>query len=114
MKSVIRYVELKTGYADNGPAWIARLGCSKSGSTFYFGDRILQKYNGISGNYRDVITGEEYWLSGVKKNGGDRHPAGRGKVAVDSGLVAEYLTIIGKSRIDPSRYSVQTPPVCQK
>lgn len=30
MKSEIKYIELKTGYADNGPAWIGKVEFSKS------------------------------------------------------------------------------------
>jgi hypothetical protein len=29
----IKYVELKSGYADNGPAWIGRVKNSKTGNT---------------------------------------------------------------------------------
>jgi len=32
----ILYIELKTGYSDNGPAWIGRVRYSKSGRTIYF------------------------------------------------------------------------------
>jgi hypothetical protein len=30
------YIELKTGYQDNGPAWIGRVKFSKTGQTIYF------------------------------------------------------------------------------
>jgi hypothetical protein len=32
----IKYIELKTGYSDYGPAWIGRVKKSKSGKTIYF------------------------------------------------------------------------------
>nr|WP_321519067.1 hypothetical protein [uncultured Bacteroides sp.] len=33
MESQIKYIELKTGYADDGPAWIGKVEFSKSGIT---------------------------------------------------------------------------------
>ena len=44
----------------------------------------------MRGNYVDVKTGVEYWVSGPKKNGGDRHWAGSGKVQIDADVVDEY------------------------
>ena len=37
---------------------------------------------GIARNYFDAETGDEYWISGPKKNGQDRHSAGGGPVAI--------------------------------
>ncbi|MCL2563386.1 MAG: hypothetical protein FWE08_05050 [Oscillospiraceae bacterium] len=67
MNSDLKYIELKTGYADNGPAWIGKVKLSKSGNTVYFNDKAFRKCQGISGNYYDVETLEEYWISGIKK-----------------------------------------------
>ncbi len=33
MESQIKYIELKTGYADDGPAWIEKVEFYKSGIT---------------------------------------------------------------------------------
>ncbi len=86
MKESIRYIELKSGFSDNGPAWIAKIKFSKSGQTVYFNGMALKKLKrpGIAGNYYDIETGEEYWISGVKINGQDRHWAGGGKIFVVS------------------------------
>jgi hypothetical protein len=43
MKMEIRYVELKTGYSDDGPAWIGKVKLSKSGQTIYFNDKAFRK-----------------------------------------------------------------------
>ena len=32
----LKYIELKSGYADDGPAWIGNVKESKSGETIYF------------------------------------------------------------------------------
>jgi hypothetical protein len=39
---MIRYVELKSGYHDDGPAWIARVLVSKPGRTVYFNGKALK------------------------------------------------------------------------
>jgi hypothetical protein len=49
------------------------------------------KGSGICANYFEVETGEEYWISGPKKNGEDRHWAGSGKVEIDEDVREEYL-----------------------
>ena len=106
----ILYIELKTGYSDDGPAWIGRVKYSKTGQTVYFNNKGFQKYAGISGNYIDVETGEEYWISGVKKNGEDRHSAGSGKVIIDRKIIDEYLTITGQKSIDDRRLEIVDIP----
>lgn len=90
----IKYIELKTGYRDDGPAWNGNVKESKTGKTVYFNNHAFQKYQGIQGNYYDVETGEEYWISGVKRNGQDRHWAGSGKVMIDRKCIGEYLSIV--------------------
>ena len=75
---MLRYVELKSGYSDNGPAWIGYVTPSKTGRTIYFNGRALMKLKGqrrgdSGGNYCDMETGESFWVSGLKKNGQDRH-----------------------------------------
>ena len=110
---LLRYIELKSGYEDNGPAWIGYVTGSKTGRTFYFNGRGLMKLKGqrrgdSGGNYIDMETGESFWISGVKSNGEDRHWAGSGKVLIQAAAVAEYLQIIGAKKLDTSRYEVTT------
>jgi len=103
----IKYIELKTGHHDDGPAWIGNVKESRSGRTVYFNNHAFQKYNGISGNYCDVESGEEYWISGVKKNGSDRHWAGKGRIIIDRKVLDEYLKITGKTELDERRFLLQ-------
>lgn len=97
-RSRIMYVELKSGYNDNGPAWIGRVYFSKSGRTLYYRGKTLAHVGGGSGffNHVDVKTGEEYWVSGVKRNRQDRHWAGGGPVEIDPDVHEEYLELVGK------------------
>ena len=108
---LLRYVELKSGHSDNGPAWIAYVEQSKTGRTVYFNGRGLMKLKGQrrgagGGNYVDMETGESFWVSGVKKNGQDRHWAGSGRVLVEASAVSEYLQIIKGGKLDSSRCEV--------
>lgn len=108
---IIRYIELKSSYSDNGPAWIAYVEQSKTGRTVYFNGRGLMKLKGrrrgeSGGNYIDMETGESFWVSGVKKNGKDRHWAGSGKVLIEAAAVAEYLRTTKAKTLDTSRCEV--------
>ena len=103
---MLRYIELKSGHNDNGPAWIAHVRASKSGRTIYFGGRALKRANLPSANHLDLVTGESYWVSGVKKHGLDRHRAGSGKVAIEAGAVADYLAAVGAQELNPTRFEV--------
>jgi hypothetical protein len=105
---VLRYIELKSGHGDSGPAWIASVIISRSHSTIYFNDRALKrlKGGGISGNYVDLESEEEFWVSGVKKNGEDRHWAGSGRVLVERAVVDEYLAVRGLDVLDSRQYEV--------
>lgn len=106
----LMYIELKTGYQDNGPAWIARVTFSKRGQTVYFNGRALKRSGGQStqGNHFDLETGEEFWVSGVKKDGTDRHWAGSGKIKIDVRVLEEYLAVVGRDQLDTSRFEVCT------
>lgn len=112
MSLELRYIELKSGYADDGPAWIGRVKISRTGTTIYFNDHAYRKYHGISGNYIDIETEEEYWISGVKKDGTDRHWDGSGKIVMDTKVVDEYLELIGKTELDTSKFILEEIPDC--
>jgi hypothetical protein len=88
----IMYVELKSGFGDNGPAWICRARFTRTGRSLYFHGKRLQaiKGGGISGNFLDPDTGDEYWVSGPNKDGSDRHWAGGGPIVVDDDAAEEY------------------------
>ena len=104
--TAIKYIELKSGYHDDGPAWIGKVEISRSGNTIYFNDHAFQKWNGCMGNFVDLESGDEYWISGVKKNGADRHWAGNGKIQIDRKIIPEYLEITGEKEINTTRFTV--------
>lgn len=93
MKRELKYIELKTGYSDDGPAWIGYVEFSKSGRTVYFDDKA---FNGNGhGTCSDIETGEDYWITGIKTDGKNRHVFGSGVIQIDSNAVEEYESITG-------------------
>lgn len=95
--SRIAYIELKTGHSGNGPARIGRITFSKSGRSVYYGGRRFERIRGggVSGNFYEVGTGDEYWISGVKRDGADRHWAGAGPVEIDDDVRDAYRDLVG-------------------
>ncbi len=102
----LMYIELKSGYSDDGPAWIGYVKTSKSRKTIYFNDHAFQKCTGNYSNYVDVENGDKYWISGLKKNESNRHWAGHGKIMIDKRAVNEYLEIIGEKELPVSLFQV--------
>lgn len=102
------YIELKSGFSDNGPAWIAEVQYSKSGQTIYFDNRALKKLKvpGVGANHFDIETGEDYWISGVKKNGHDRHLFGSGPILIDSAIVDDYLSVVDFNVLDKKNFEI--------
>ena len=102
----LMYIELKSGYSDDGPAWIGYVKTSKSSKTMYFNDHAFQKCTGNYSNYVDVENGDKYWISGLKKNESNRHWAGHGKIMIDKRAVNEHLEIIGEKELPVSLFQV--------
>lgn len=108
MKPELKYIELKSGFGDTGPAWIGMAEFSKSGRTVYFNGKALKNSNaqGIAGNYYDIENGDEYWISGIKKNGTDRHWAGGGKIMIDRNVVDQYLSLVDFNVLDKNQFEL--------
>jgi hypothetical protein len=105
----ILYIEKCTPNNDHsGEAHIGKVSYSKTKQTIYYKSKSLQKKNGISGNYYDIDTEEEYWISGVKSIGTNRHWAGRGnnKIIVDKEALEEFLLIV-KNKV-PKYYTIES------
>lgn len=102
----LMYIELKTGYSDDGPAWIGYVMTSKTKKTIYFNDHTFQKYNGVNSNYYDIESKEDYWISGVKKRESNRHWAGKGKIMIDSRAVKQFLELIGEKMLPKNLFEI--------
>ncbi|WP_033920460.1 hypothetical protein [Sphingomonas sp. 37zxx] len=92
-KTRIMYVEDKSGGL-NGPARIGRVMMSQSGQSIHYDGRTFQRLGGSGGlksNYFDVATGEEYWISGPRRDGADRlYPSSARPIEVDADVRDEY------------------------
>ena len=88
----LMYLENKSGTIDGVAARVGWVTFSRSGlSVFYRGRELNRiKGGGVSGNYRDAVTGDEYWVSGVKVRGSNTHYAESTKVAVDPDALEAY------------------------
>ena len=98
LKKRLMYVENKDGVIDGVNARIGYVTFSKTGTTVYYRGRQLQKAKGggIRGNFFDVETSEEYWISGVKERGSNVHWAESPSVRVDEDALAEYRAVKGE------------------
>jgi hypothetical protein len=96
LKRRLMYVENRDGTIEGAHARIGWITFSKSAKTVYYRGRELAKSGGqgIRGNFRDVTTGEEFWVSGVKRRGSNAHPAEHGtSIIIDDDAQAEYRAI---------------------
>lgn len=86
----IMYIEDKSAGLE-GPGRIGRVRFSKTGQSIYYAGRIFEKIKGggFKSNYFDPATGDEFWISGCKKRGGDRL-YGRGTIDIDEDVREEY------------------------
>ena len=77
-----------------GDARIGRVTFSRTGCTLYYRDQRFQslKGAGFKSNYFDVETGENYWISGPKRDGSDRLYGERIPVEIDEDAREEYWT----------------------
>jgi hypothetical protein len=96
-KTRIMYIECKAGELV-GPARIGRVSYSKTGCTIYYKDKEFQslKGSGFKSNYREINTGEEYWISGPRRDGADGLYASNVTTEIDEGVREEYWTTIRK------------------
>jgi len=102
----IMYIECKAGGL-TGAARIGRVTFSKTGRTLnYRGQRFQSlKGAGFKSNYYDVDTGEDHWISGPKRKGGDALYGGATPIEIDEGVREEYWRDI---RRQPNRVGEAT------
>ncbi len=106
MNSRVMYIERKAGELE-GSARIGRVTFSKTGRTMYYrGLSFLKVKNGYKYNCICVENGEEYWISGPKKRGGDGLYGGDG-AEVDKDVREEYWSVIRGGR-DTTQFSAKT------
>lgn len=87
----IMYIECKAGNL-TGTARIGRVVFSKTSRTLYYGGLTFQslKGAGFKSNYYAVETGDDYWISGPKRRGGDGLYGGGSPIEIDEDVRKEY------------------------
>ena len=94
-RSRIMYIEDKSEGLE-GAARIGRVYFSKSGKTLYYRGRRFRslKGAGFKSNYFDVESGEEFWISGPRKDRNNRLYGGNAGVEIDDDVYDEYMAIM--------------------
>jgi hypothetical protein len=88
----IMYIENKSAGL-NGPARIGRVSFNRTGKTLRYKSRTFQslKGQGFKANYFDTETGEQFWISGPRKDGQDRlYPESALPIEIDEDVAEEY------------------------
>src|SRR5690242_1036306 len=95
----IMYLECKAG-ALTGEARIGRVTFSQTGRTLYYRGHRFQslKGKGFKSNYYDVETGDDYWISGPKRDGSDLLYGGSTPIEIDEDVREEYWRDIRRQR----------------
>jgi hypothetical protein len=91
-KTRILYMEDKSKGL-NGPARIGRVTLSKSGQSIHYDGRTFQRLGGqgFKANYFDSETGDQFWISGPRKDGKDRlYTTSTVPVEIDADVAEEY------------------------
>lgn len=98
-KTRIMYIESKADGLE-GPARIGRVSFSKTGATIYYRGKEFRslKGAGFKSNYYEVESGDEYWISGPRRDGEDRLYGGDQGVEVDEDVKDEYWRQIRKKK----------------
>jgi hypothetical protein len=91
----LMYVENKNGQIDGADARIGWVSFSKSGRSVNYRGLLLSiiKGGGVSGNYFDNESGDEYWVSGIKLSGSNTHPGRPVSLVIDEDAVEAYTSL---------------------
>lgn len=94
-RSRIMYIEFKGDWIV-GPARIGRVYFSKTRKTLYYRGLKLQslKGAGFKSNYVDIHSGDEYWISGPRKDRRDQLYGGNRDLLIDRDVVEEYAAMV--------------------
>jgi len=100
VKNELVYVE-KISEDDETSAWIGYAETSKSGVTKYFNEKTFELVIGgdLNTNYYETETGEEYWISSVKKNIKENRWTHLDEVLIDSTAINHYMSLLALTKI---------------
>ncbi len=87
----IMWIENKSdGNGLSGPARIGKVSFSKSGKSIKYNGKTFQslKGSGYKANYYELESGDEFWISGCRKDGKDA--LYNTEVEIDEDILEEY------------------------
>jgi hypothetical protein len=108
MPDRIMYVQLKTGYdTDLGPVWISRVRFTRTWRTAYFHGRTLRRVTGtananLDSNFYDVNSGDQYWISGPKRDRTDGREVRQQGVVADAAMDGHVGRCVDGVRVEDS------------
>ena len=90
-KPRIMYIECKAGSL-TGQARIGRVTFNRTGRTILYREQVFRRIvgGGFKSNYYEEATGEDYWISGCKRRGGDQLYATNVPIEIDADARIEY------------------------
>lgn len=95
MPDRLMYVQLKSGYAtDQGPSWICRVHFSKTWQSAKFHGLTLRREQRVGGNFVDIESGDEWWVSGPKRDKTDARYSAQQPIVEDH-VRTEYEAFLG-------------------
>ena len=85
------HIERKAG-ALTGLVRIGRVTFNRTGRTIFYRDHIFRRIvgGGFKSNYIEEATCEDYWISGCKRQGGDRMYGSATSIEIDDDAREEY------------------------
>jgi hypothetical protein len=88
----VMYLENKDGLIEGAQARIGWVTFSKTGRTVRYAGRSLKAIGGrgVRGNFIDENSGEEFWVSGIRKRGSNAQANASTSVVVDDDARDEY------------------------
>ena len=88
------YIERKPDEI-SGEARIGKVSFSKTGRSMYYdGKEFLKIKSGFKHNSIEIISGDEYWISGCKKKGTDTLHGSNKPVNIDADVQEEYWVTV--------------------
>ena len=101
----LMYIERKGGDIDGAAGRIGWMTLSSDGLRVYYRGRTLTRApggEGLRGTHHDEGSGQEYWVSRVKKSGSHAHFAPRVAVRIDPDARYEYRRIRAAANLGDS------------
>lgn len=103
---MLKYIELKTGYSDNGPAWVAEVTMSRSVERSTSTERPASEATWCWATITRSAAAMRTGCPESRRTSSTGTGLALGKVAIEASAVTEYLRIVGAEELDASKFEV--------